>query len=1348
MKSPIRLLFILFVFLTSFEGHASLPEQFHFRHYSIENGISSNGIAAILQDSKGYIWFGTDNGLNRFDGTQFKFYQKSDPLYQNFQFNTICTLCEAKENEIWVGTECGIYIYDQKKDKFTLFEQETHQKVKIDSWVNYIIPDKENNIWIATQRQGVFQYNPHSNKLIQFDIPQGNGNIVRILSDEQNNIWATGMNNLYRLNKVTNTFEDFKIEGEENGVYSMALWEDNMHHIWIGTWKDGLWKLDPNTHKVEKFLTPESGKAVAHIHSILEYAPNILFIGSDDGLMLFNTLTHESKLHTYYGEESGALSGKFIYPMIKDREGGVWIGTFYNGVNYLPPYCGQFKGYPVYKNNSLFSSKIISRFCEDAQGNVWIGSDDNGLSRFSPVTGEFVDFPGRKQLQSENIHALCAVNNHLWIGTYSNGIHVLNMQTGQIKTYSVQDGLDDISIYSIFKDSHGSIWTGSMSGICRYDSEQDSFIPMKKLESLIIEITEDVKGNLWIATLGKGVFKYNPFKDIWKKYDQEQGFSNPNINHLCIDKERRLWAATPDGLYCYQTENDCFVYQPLHLQNECINTILEGDDCLWLTTAKGLVKYIPTNQTTQIFTKSDGLQSEAFIMASGIKTRNGEFYIGSINGFNTFYPHQLKLNTQKPTVVLTGLEIFNQNIQTKDEGILPLSIDHLDEIHLSYKHNVITLSYAALSYCTPQKNKYAYMLEGFDKRWNFVNSQHNTTYTNLAAGTYTFRVKASNNDNIWNEQGTSIRIIVHPPFYLSLPFKIFYFLLFCFAIAMLIRYVSKRSEKKHAIAISELNANKEKEMHEAKIKFFTMIAHEIRTPVSLIIGPLEKIMQATLDLPDQIRKDLEIIDRNSQRLLYLVNQLLDFRKVEQNEMTMHFSSQNIKNLMQAVCERFQPSMKQRNITLFVTYPVHNFKADVDREALTKVLSNLLTNANKYTTDKVEVKFIHQPNHPTFSIQVTDNGKGMEEEELRLIFKPFYQASENKPGTGIGLSIVKGIVEAHHGLVEVESCPGVGSTFRIQLPVRQETVEKDAMQPAESIAVPEDIITTQIEPTDSQTLPVMLIAEDNEDMLNFLQSNFKSTYTVLTATDGKEALRLLEEQEVSLIISDWMMPNMNGVEFCQAIRSNQLTSHIPFILLTAKTDNDSKITGMNCGADAYIEKPFSIQYLEACIKNLLELRQQLRQKFSQMPNIPLSSITGNKADEEFLKNMNQLIEDNFSNANLSIDFLSEKLCISRSGLFSKIKILANMTPNEMVQLVRLKKAADLLRENKYRINEISYMVGFSNPAYFSRCFQKQFGVKPSEFIGSEQNTDQAGQMGAEPNVNHTEQSSTEDSSHEK
>lgn len=539
----------------------------------------------------------------------------------------------------------------------------------------------------------------------------------------------------------------------------------------------------------------------------------------------------------------------------------------------------------------------------------------------------------------------------------------------------------------------------------------------------------------------------------------------------------------------------------------------------------------------------------------------------------------------------------------------------------------------------------------------------------------------------------------------------------CIAFGFVIRFIIKRTEKKHTAEINKLNANKEKEVHEAKIKFFTMIAHEIRTPVSLIIGPLEKIMKSPVSLPSTVRDDLNIIDRNSQRLLFLVNQLLDFRKVEQEGMKMKFASQNIHQLLKAVCERFEPFIAQHGARLTVKYPEADFTAIVDSEAVTKLVSNLLTNASKYTKDEVTLTCIVQPEQHTFIIRVTDNGIGISKEEQKKIFHPFYQAMDNKPGTGIGLSIVKSIVESHNGCIEVESEVNKGSSFIVTLPVEQVQVlpQDTGTSLLNNPTIPEGILQEDLSGSPIKHKPTMLIVDDNEEMLNFLSSSLTDKYSILTAEDGIEALNKLKENEVTLIVSDWMMPRMDGVEFCKAIRTNQATSHIPFILLTAKTDTNSKIEGMDCGADAYIEKPFSMQYLEACIKNLVDLRNLLRQKFSKMPLVPLNSIANNSMDDKFLTRMNEIIEENFSNPELSVDFLAEKLCISRSGLFAKIKTLANITPNELIQVVRLKKAAILLAENKYRINEICYMVGFNNPSYFSKCFQKQFGMKPGEFV---------------------------------
>ena len=860
-----------------------------------------------------------------------------------------------------------------------------------------------------------------------------------------------------------------------------------------------------------------------------------------------------------------------------------------------------------------------------------------------------------------------------------------------------------------------------MAGINLYNREEDNFIRVKDLESLTIDIDQDADGNIWFSTQGKGLFKYNPDKKTWKNYvysNTPGALVNDQVNCVLIDGNGNMWVGTMNGLCKYDAGEDRFEAIPLDIPSRNICGIVEDQHVLWLTTTKGLVRYAP-GESCQVFTRSDGLQSEQFLPNAALKASDGKIYVGSVNGFNAFYPYQIKMNKVLPPVVITGLEIFNKEIRIGDKK-LPKALNWMAELDLSYKDHVFSLLYASLSYCTPEKNQYAYKLEGFDKDWNYVGSQNKATYTNLPAGTYVFKVKATNNDGIWSNQEASLKITIHPPFYWSTASKILYFIWVCIALTFFIRFLLKRTEKKHTAEINQLNVSKEKEVHEAKIKFFTMIAHEIRTPVSLIIGPLEKIMKSSIPMPAVLRDDLNIIDRNSQRLLFLVNQLLDFRKVEQEGITMRYASQNIRQLLQAVCERFKPFITQHGAHLEVEYPDADFTAMVDSEAITKMISNLLTNASKYTKDKVVLSCIVQPEQHTFVVKVTDNGIGISKEDRKRIFKPFFQAMDNKPGTGIGLSIVKSIVESHNGCIEVESEINKGSSFIVTLPIEQVGAEvQEGEAGVLNPVIPEDILSETLPVMSSKNKPLMLIVDDNEEMLNFLSSSFSAQYSILTAEDGMEALEKLKEHEVTLIVSDWMMPRMDGVEFCKALRADRSISHIPFILLTAKTDTNSKIEGMDCGADAYIEKPFSVQYLEACIKNLLDLRNLLRQKFSKMPLVPLNSIANNSMDNKFLTRINEIIEQNFSNSELSVDFLAEELCISRSGLFAKIKTLANVTPNELIQIVRLKKAAALLSENKYRINEICYMVGFNNPSYFAKCFQKQFGIKPGEFVNGKE-----------------------------
>lgn len=1302
--------------------------DFWFRHFSVEDGLSSSAVRAIMQDKYGFMWLGTDDGLNRYDGTTIKIYRLNPEGvndYISFLYDTT--------DRIWIGTGGGVYIYDYETENFEPFKLLTAKGDSIKTNVNHIAEDRDGNLWFSTVGQGIFKYNVSKHYLERYEFKDADGLMASVLIDSENQIWAVtnwGNPTVSKLNKAENKFEPFHITYDTGGYdsNSLVMLEDSEHALWLGTWECGLQKIDRYTGKATTYLHPSDGKGATHIHSLMEYAPHQLLIGSDDGLLLFNTLTCEHQLFTEDETNPYSLSNRFVYPIVKDGEGGIWIGTFYGGVNYLSPNTGQFECFAHSRFSNSVNGTVIGRFCEDTYGHIWIASDDGGLSCFSPKDKHFTHYlPDEhgNSLSYHNVHALCMDGDDLWIGTYTGGVNVLNTKTGVFRGYTTKAGdpttLDRSSSYAIFKDREARIWVTSMSGVNLYNREEDNFTRIRDLGSWIMDIDQDADGNIWFSSQGNGLFKYDPDKQEWTNYVHSSApgaLINDQVNCVLIDGNGEMWIGTMNGLCKYNAKEDQFELIPLDIPSRNICAIIEDQRVLWLTTTKGLVRYVP-GESCQVFTRSDGLQSEQFLVNAALKASDGKIYIGSVNGFNAFYPYQIKTNKVLPPVIITGLEVFNKEIRIGDK-LLPKALNHMEQLELSYKDHVFSLLYASLSYCTPEKNQYAYKLEGFDKEWNYVGSQNKATYTDLPAGTYTFKVKATNNDGIWSEQEASLKIVIHPPFYWSLPAKLLYFLLLCVALTFFIRFLLKRSEKKHTAEIKQLNVNKEKEVHEAKIKFFTMIAHEIRTPVSLIIGPLEKIMRSSIPMPAMLRDDLNIIDRNSQRLLFLVNQLLDFRKVEQEGMTMKYTLQNIRQLLEAVCERFNPFITQHGAHLTVEYPDANFTAMVDSEAVTKLISNLLTNASKYTKDEVILSCVVQPEQHTFVIRVTDNGIGISKEDQKKIFKPFYQAMDNKPGTGIGLSIVKSIVESHNGCIEVESEVNKGSSFIVTLPIEQ---SQEAIQEGEANglnpAIPEDILSESLPAAVSKDKPVMLIVDDNEEMLNFLSGNFSNQYSILTAEDGIEALEKLKENDVTLIVSDWMMPRMDGVELCKALRADQDISHIPFILLTAKTDTNSKIEGMDCGADAYIEKPFSVQYLEACIKNLLDLRNLLRQKFSKMPLVPLNSIANNSMDNKFLTRINEIIEQNFSNSELSVDFLAEELCISRSGLFAKIKTLANVTPNELIQIVRLKKAAALLSENKYRINEICYMVGFNNPSYFAKCFQKQFGIKPGEFVNGKE-----------------------------
>lgn len=1317
--------------VTCMSVHAS-TDNVRFRNITMEEGLPSNTVRNIVQDRYGFIWMGTDNGLCRYDGFSFQPFR----IIPNGVDQYISCLTAADEG-LYMGTSRGAYFFDFQTETFTLLKS-CPQVV-----VYSIARSKEGNVWFSLAADSVGCYDPSTSQTHIYPLPDLSGSSPSVYVDCNNQIWlycANAGSMLFRFNKASNKFAAVDIGNiaGSGGCYSMLQSRDGT--FWLGMWTGGLYRFKDG-HQPEQVLSPTLSQVGNHIHHLYEQSDGHLLIGCDDGLIEFNP--QDASWHLVSDpKHAGSINNRFVYTMMSDTEGGLWFGTFYGGVNYISPVSERFVSFQSPDGGWGLQGNVVSRFCEDDKGHVWIATDDGGLSCYQGGQGDaFLDFPQRKAFSRLNIHALCIDGNDLWIGTYADGIFRMNLGSHQTSRFSNEHGLNDLSCYALYKDSKGTLWAGSMSGVSAYNPSGANFQPVKSFGALTIDIDEDYRGRLWFSTQGGGVWCNQRGSKSWKNYRHQAGdtlsLASDQISCICITDEHRLWVGTEMGLCLYDEARDVFVPVRLDIPSNDIRGIVQDGQYLWLTTTKGVVRY-NQDRDVLLFNKFDGLCSEQFQPNSVLKASDGRLYFGSVRGFCAVYPYEIAVNNTPPPVFITSLRIYNKTIAVGDEP-LSQSLSHISQLDLSHGNDVFTLSFAALSYCAPEKNQYAYMLEGFDKSWVYCGNRHEASYTNVPSGTYTFRVKATNNDGTWCTEEAQLRIVVHPPFWLSWPAKLLYLLLGLLAIYGYTHFRLRRAEQRHQQELQHINDQAEAEVRDARLRFFTMIAHEIRTPVSLIIGPLETLKQnmaasgmtnpngqmSTLSSSNSL---ITLIDRNAHRLLTLVNQLLDFNKVQQQGFTMRFASHNIANLMRSVAERFELTLRQRNIAFNVDYPAPDFMAVVDEEGITKVISNLMTNAVKYTNDQVRLScHVDTADSSHFSIIVEDNGAGISKDDRAKIFDAFYQARDNKPGTGIGLSIVKTIVDQHHGEVRVDSEPGQGARFIVTLPVNQltssygEDVDYTApLLPEEGVDGSEGSAKSDTTPLPTEGVeetPTVLIVEDDADMLAFLANHFADGYTVLTAVNGIEGIRQLSQNVVSLIVSDWMMPEMDGAEFCRRVRANRNTSHIPLIMLTAKTDDDSKSQGMDIGADAYIEKPFSLKYLDACIRNLISRRRELMKQFSQQPRQAIDPLANSDIDNEFLKKMTQIIEENMTSPELSVTFLAEQLNISRSGLFTKIKSLTDVTPNEMIQVVRLKKAAMLLAEGKYRVNEVCYMVGFSSPSYFTKCFQKQFGKKPGEMMKS-------------------------------
>lgn len=1319
-----KILPILLVFEVSYVLQADCKNlNFNFRSVEVENGLSQNMVYSILQDQQGFMWFGTQDGLNRYDGIEFKIFKKNKRDPGSIGSNAIFSLLQNNDGKIWVGTANGVYLYNPVFESFAHLEARAIRGERVNGIVRDIKKDSYGNIWMATSKEGLFCYT-RSGRLIYY--PFRSVDLRRIEFDTFGNVWlATYSYGLIMVNPRNSQatyfhFADNNADTESNSINDLYLL--NSGSLLIGTVNKGVQLFDLRTRKFSPYIEKGKDGNPLFVRRIYRADNSHLWIGTETGLYIYNIVARNFINLRHIFNDPYSISDNAIHSIYRDREGGMWVGTFFGGVNYCADSYSYFeKYYPVNGENSI-SGKSISEMCEDDAGHIWIGTEDAGLNMFDPANNIFT----RGILQNKNIHSLLVDGGQLWVGTFSKGLFLVNLKTGNSRSFRSsfkKNSLCDDNIYSICKDGAGIVWIGSMTGLQYYSPRTNDFVRVQEhiIKSQVNDIIEDAQGILWFATIGNGIFSLDKRSQRWMHYTpyfKDNDFVGKAVVCLLQDHKRRIWAGTEGGGLCifdrrsnsfksiYSTENG--------LPDDVIYKLLEDSKGnIWGSTNNGLFKLNPDKGRITTYTYANGLLGNQFNYKSGLKSRNGKLYFGGVKGFVAFDPNNLSVNTKKPPVVINSFQIQNKEVSLNDKkSPLKQSITLTKEITLPYRlSSVFSIGFAALSYVFPQGNHYAYKLEGKDRDWIYTSDlRHQVNYSDLPPGTYVFKVKASNNDGVWNNEGMTLKINILPPFYKTFWAYLLYLVIILAVIGYIIKSYLDKVQRQNIQFQQELERDKEKELYSAKIDFFTHVTHEIRNPLSLIKAPLEEIIR-NADKSNRNWENLSIMQRNVDRLLKLVNELLDFRKAESKGLNLNFVRSDVISIIKETIDQFVPTANLKGISVNINITESTFYADVDPEILTKILSNVFANALNHAESFIEIKFSKDPDK--FKITVSNDGEIIPIEYSEKIFEPFFKLNANVQGSGLGLPFVRSLLELHGGSISYDKFQRDKNTFMIELPVHQENCirfEEDGGQPdyiEEKDPLLEDIIK-------KGSKKAILLVEDNEEFQEFLSKQLSLAYCVLKAQNGEQALEILHKENVDMVISDIVMPGMDGLTLCKTIKENINFSHIPVIILTARTAMDSKIEGLKNGADEYIEKPYSIEYLVAKIESIFETRKKISEAYKHAPELAYNNIVHSKADEEFLNKLIKIIESRLEDGDLDVDQLAGAMNISRATFYRKLSSISELTPNEFILLVRLKKAAELLLENEYRVNEIAYIVGFSSPSYFSKCFYKQFGVLPKNF----------------------------------
>ncbi len=1316
-------------------------ENYYFRNLSISDGLPQTTVNTILQDSKGFMWFGTKWGLCRYDGMSIRnFHRERDKPY-SIGNNIIKCLYEDAQKHIWVGTDDGLYVYYPEQETFFSISHVIGKDISIEHTVTTIGDDGRGRIWFAVETEGLYCYDQTEGKLICHKPDGFTTNVQSFVADKSGRMWI-GLygGGLYYSDDDMKTIHPYvsPIDGTETfrGDVIMKIVNGPYNRLYISSIHNGIQSLNLTTGNRTSLLSrDESGEAVFG-RELMVRSNEELWIGAESGIYIYNLRNGKYKhLNQMDRNDPYALSDNAVYALYEDSEGGIWVGTYFGGVNFLPKSYTHFEKYYPVGSDAELHGKRIREFCRDDAGMIWIGTEDGGLNKFNPDTKVFSFFTPSSGFT--NIQSLCMVDGYLWVGTFSKGLKIIEPATGRIvRTFEQDDSSDaliDNSIFAICQTTTGDVFIGTMFGLMKYKSSTATFEHVNELAGkFVYDIREDSNGNIWLATYVNGAYCYKINERAWKNYvnneSDPQSLPSNKVLSVYEDSDRNIWLTTEGGGCCrYEPASDSFTnYNTSNgLPTDVVYQIIDDNKGhLWLTSNSGLIRFDSDSGETNVYTTSDGLLCNQFNYRSALRDLKGDIYLGSLEGFVVFNPETFDEQPVQTPLAIFDFMLFNKEVYPFDKNSpLEKSITYSDSITLSANQNSFSFRIGALDFQQSGIKKLLYRLDGFDADWIELGESPIVTYSNLSHGKYRFRMKMLTNDEDNEASEYLLYVRIKPPFYLTVWAYLVYIIVLLAVVVMIFRYFKRRSERIRSTQLEKFEREKETEIYKAKIDFFTNVAHEIRTPLTLIKGPLESILRRN-DIDAETHDDLNIMSRNTDRLLSLTNQLLDFRRVESQGYSLNFCRCDVSEIVRETYTRFRTAARDKCLDFTLEISEERILAHVNREAFIKILSNLFNNGIKYADTYLHIRLELDHDKKEFKLITENDGAVIPLDVREKIFRPFVRLDESATGqvttgTGIGLALSRSLAELHSGSLRM----GVSmecNIFQLSLPMEQnDTIllgdndrESEAME--RSAQSGDNGYETNHKNSDKSRCHTVLVVEDNDEMRDFIRRQLVSQFKVYTAANGKDALEVINANFVNLVISDVIMPEMDGFELCKAIKSDIGSSHIPVVLLTAKTNVQSKITGMELGADSYIEKPFSPEYLLAVVSNLIDNREKLRREFANSHYAEVSTMALSKADEEFIKKLRMIIQANISNQDFNIDDMAESFNMSRSTFYRKVEGVLDLTPKEYLRVERLKKAAELLKEKEYRINEICYMVGFNTSSYFTKCFLKQYGVLPKDF----------------------------------